>query len=235
MATSDAYLSLPSGPIRRGIWLLPIAGIVPTLIFTLWMAGPNPDIAKDPKGAADAALSVLGLGGGVVYLLATIALLFGLFALYAWLAAGRTGGVALTGLVLSVVSVGLLLAGLGAFTLASAVAADVYRSGDAGASQVLAKLSGGNFGAAILVTLIAAMILGLAGAICFGVAIWRAGTLPKWAGVLVAAGFVLLVVSAPFVSQLGGILLAIGGVWIARTIGRADATGMATTATTAPA
>jgi uncharacterized phage infection (PIP) family protein YhgE len=137
--------------------------------------------------------------------------------------------------VLSVVSVGLLLAGLGAFTLASAVAANVYRSGDTGASGVLAKLSGGNFGAAILATLIAAMVLGLAGAICFGVAIWRAGTLPKWAGVLVAAGFVLLVASAPFVSQLGGILLAIGGTWIARTIGRTGATGMATTATVAPA
>jgi hypothetical protein len=188
------------------------------------MLGSNPDVDTDPKGAADAATSVISLGGGVVYILATIALLFGVMALYGWLAAGRTGGAALVGLVLSIVSVGLLLAGLGAFTLASAVAADVYRSGDAGASAVLAKLSGGNFGKAILADLIVAIVLGLAGAVVNGVAIWRSGTLPRWSGVLYAAGFALLVGSAPIVSQVGGILLLIGGIWIARTISGQTAT-----------
>jgi hypothetical protein len=100
---------------------------------------------------------------------------------------------------------------------------------------VLAKLSGGDFGRAVLAVLLAAIILGLLGAVANGVAIWRSGTLPKWAGVLVAAGFVLLVASTPIVSQLGGILLALGGGWIARTAGRLGATGTASTAVVAPA
>lgn len=41
MATTDGRLSLPIGPIRRGIWPVPIAGIVPTIIFTLRWASPN--------------------------------------------------------------------------------------------------------------------------------------------------------------------------------------------------
>ena len=229
MIAPQSAHSVPAAPLRWGIWLIPVAGIIPAIVFTLWMVGPNPNIDTDPKGAADAATSVLGLGGGIVYLLATIALVFGLFALYGWLAGGRMGTMALAGLVLSVLSVGLLLAAYGAFVLASAVAADVYRSGDAGASGVLAKLSGGNFGRAILATLIAAIIVGLLGAVANGVAIWRSGTLPRWSGVLFALGFVLLVGSAPIVSQLGGILLLIGGVWIARTIGQGGETATQTT------
>jgi hypothetical protein len=224
MIAPQSTLSVPAAPIRWGAWLIPVAGIVPTIVFTLWMVGKNPNPDTDPKGAADAATGALGLGGGIVYILATIALLFGLFALYGCLASGRTGTAALAGLVLSVLSVGLLLAGLGAFVLGSAVAADVYRSGDAGASGVVAKLSGGSFGRAVLVAFIAAIVLGLAGAVAFGAAIWRSGTLPRWSGVLYALGFGLLVGSAPIVSQLGGILLLVGGGWIARTLGRAGAT-----------
>ena len=83
-------------------------------------------------------------------------------------------------------------------------------------------------------TLIAAIIAGLLGAVAFGVAIWRSGTLPKWSGVLFALGFVLLVGSAPIVSQLGGILLLVGGGWIARTIGQAGATSARTAPTVSP-
>jgi hypothetical protein len=164
-----------------------------------------------------------------------VALILGLMALYVWLATGRTGNVALAGLVLSVVSVGLLLAGLGAAFLAAAIAANVYLGGDAGASAVLAKLSGGNFGTAVLVDFIATMAVGLLGGVANGIAIWRSGTLPKWAGVLFAAGFALMMASAPIVTQLGGILLVISGVWIARTIGKTDTAAQTAPAVVAPA
>ena len=55
-----------------------------------------------------------------------------------------------------------------------------------------------------------------AGFILFGVAIWRSGALPKWAGVLIAAHAPLI--SGPFsiVGSVVGILLAVvGGGWIA--------------------
>lgn len=235
MAATRDERSVPAAPIRWGTWLLPIGGIVPAIVFTLWMASPNPDIDTDPKGAADAATSVVGLGGGFVYILASIALLFGLMALYGLLASGRSRGLALAGLVLSVVSVGLLLAAFGAFILAAAVASDVYLAGNAGASAVLAKLSGGNFGRAILMDFIAAMALGLAGAVANGAAIWRSGTLPKWAGVVFAVGFVLVVASVPVITQVGGILMAIGGGWIARTIAQADATAATNPTALSPA
>jgi hypothetical protein len=235
MIAERSALTVPSAPVRWGAWLLPIAAILPVIFFTIGMIGPNPDVDTDPKGAADAAANAGAVGGGIVYMLAAVALILGLMALYVWLATGRTGRAALAGLVLSVVSVGLLLAGLGAAFLAAAIAANVYLSGDAGASAVLAKLSGGNFGTAVLVDFIATMVVGLIGGVANGVAIWRSGTLPKWAGVLYAAGFALMMASAPIVTQLGGVLLVIGGVWIARTISQTDATAGESSAVISPA
>lgn len=230
MMSTQSNRSIPVAPIRWGAWLIPVGGLVPAIIFTVWMASPNPDIATDPKGAAEAAASAVGLASGFLYILAHIGLLFGMMALYGWIAAGRTGGPALAGLVLSVVSIGVLLAGFGAAILASTVAGDVYLAGDTGASGVLEKLSGGTFGRPILIDLIIASVIGLAGAVAFGVAIWRSGTLPKWSGVLYALGFVLVVAFVPIITHIGGILLTVGGVWIARTIGQGGET-----AVTAPA
>ncbi len=218
MSMSRAEFTIPSGPVRWGAWLLPIAGIIPAILFTVGMAMPNPDPNTDPKVAAEAASNAGAAVFGVLYIAAAVALTFALFALYAWLAGGRSRNSALAGMLLSVVSVGLLLAGLGAAVLAAAVAADVYRSGDAGASAVLAKLSGGTFGRAVLIAFIGSAVVGLAGAIANGVAIWRSGMAPKWTAILYAVGFALLMGNSPIVTQLGGILLLIGGISIARII-----------------
>lgn len=215
MVSLQSELTIPSRPIRAGVWLIPVGGVVPAAVFTYFMTTPT-----DTKGAAEASTSFAGLASGFLYLLALVGLILGLVSLYGSLAGGPSGGPALAGLVLSVVSIGLLLAAFGAAILAGAVASDVYLSGDTGASDVIDKLSGGTFGRAILMTFIAASVIGLAGASAFGVAIWRSGTLPKWSAILYALGFVLLVASVPIVTHVGGILLAIGGVWIARTIGR---------------
>jgi hypothetical protein len=235
MSMSRTDFSIPGGPVRWGAWLLPIAGIIPAIFFTIGMMTSNPDPDTDPKGAAEAATNAGAVVVGIILIVATLALIFGLFALYAWLASGRTRNSALAGLLLSVVSVGLLLAGLGAAILAAAIAADVYLSGDAGASAVLTKLSGGTFGRAVVADFIVAIVVALAGSVANGVAIWRSGTLPRWSGVLYAAGFTLVIASTPIVTQVGGILLLIGGIWIARTISGQSATATTRPATVSPA
>lgn len=46
------------------------------------------------------------------------------------------------------------------------------------------------------------------------VAIWRSGLLPKWAGVLMLVGFLLLPVQAVVIQVAGNVLWGLGGLWI---------------------
>jgi uncharacterized membrane protein YgdD (TMEM256/DUF423 family) len=72
-----------------------------------------------------------------------------------------------------------------------------------------------------------AVLLMLAGNVLLGVAVWRSGTLPKWAGALWIAGsalpllgqvYIMLPIGAdstPPTVPMGAVLLAIGGAWMA--------------------
>jgi hypothetical protein len=77
--------------------------------------------------------------------------------------------------------------------------------------------------------IVLALILTLVGNILLGLAIWRSGVLPKWAGGLwIAATLVFYVLgaalgmattNASLITQpIGGLLLAISGGWIAWTV-----------------
>jgi hypothetical protein len=60
-----------------------------------------------------------------------------------------------------------------------------------------------------------------AGAVLLGVALWRAGTLPRWAGVLypVAVPLISIVGLAVGVAQpVGAVLIIISGAWIASAV-----------------
>jgi hypothetical protein len=70
------------------------------------------------------------------------------------------------------------------------------------------------------------ILLGFAGHILIGVAVWRSGTLPRWAGALWAGANVLMYLSlvygqtigpasTPFTVPLGAVVLVISGAWIA--------------------
>jgi hypothetical protein len=61
----------------------------------------------------------------------------------------------------------------------------------------------------------AAFLLYSAGFILFGFAVWGSGTLPKWAGVLLAIHAPLLSGPLPdLFSVLGALLLMVGGGWV---------------------
>ncbi len=65
-------------------------------------------------------------------------------------------------------------------------------------------------------------VLGLA---LFAIAIWRSGTLPKWSGVVMLAGFVLILAALDvFVLQvLGNATIGVGALWIFVHVWRAQA------------
>jgi len=83
---------------------------------------------------------------------------------------------------------------------------------------------------AMMATMGVGMLLMLVGNVLLGVAVWRSGTLPKWAGALWAAGtalpmlgmlYALLPTGAdatPPVVPAGAVLLVMGGAWMAYSV-----------------
>jgi hypothetical protein len=222
MQTNTDVHASDRAPIRRGVWLLPIAGIIPALLFTVIMLLPGgTDNPSDAQAGAQQLADPFSLVFGGVFIAALIGLILGFQALYAWLAGiGAARAWALTGLVLTVASATLNSMAWGAFTLAGKVVGDLYLSGHTGVVDAIQPLSGGSFGAPIFAALIGASILALLAAIAFGAALWRARAVPRWAAVALPLGFVLFSGSAPVVTPFGGLLMLAGGVPLARAVGR---------------
>ena len=73
------------------------------------------------------------------------------------------------------------------------------------------------------------ILLGFVGNILVGIAVWRSGTLPKWAGALWAGAHVLMYLSlmygqtigpssTPLTVPLGAVVVAISGAWMALSV-----------------
>jgi hypothetical protein len=81
------------------------------------------------------------------------------------------------------------------------------------------------------------VLLGLVGNVLLGVAVWRSGSLPKWAGALWAFAPVLMYVfgiayaltiganATPPTVPAGAVLLAISGAWMAWSVIRQPSAG----------
>jgi hypothetical protein len=76
---------------------------------------------------------------------------------------------------------------------------------------------------------LAVILLGFVGHILVGVAVWRSGTLPRWAGALWAGANLLMYLSlvygqtigpasTPFTVPLGALVLVISGAWMAFSV-----------------
>jgi hypothetical protein len=159
-------------------------------------------------------------------ILGIIFAIFGVFALGAYLAASRAGRMGLVAMVLTVLGGALLLVVLGVSTFASPEQGQAILAGmntmqlpDSFADTVQA-LTGLGY-----------VLLGFVGNILLGVAIWRSGTLPRWAGALWAAAHVLMYVgqgyaetvgakSTPPTVLVGAVLVVISGAWMAYRVMR---------------
>ena len=210
--------------VRRGIYALPVAGVL-TAVPWVFIYGNNPSLKADPEGYARSLVSTGSAVGGYLYLAGLICLMFGLLALYGYLARARPSSWAAVGMIVSVVGIALALPVFGVLGLARPVVGDVYLAGHKDVTDAMVQLSGGTFSNRINTYFGVFIVVCLIGAIAYAVAVWKSGTLPKWAGIIVAAGFVLSMTLSPFVAWVGALGLVIGGLWLARRVSQAPSAG----------
>ena len=203
--------------IRRGIYALPAAAILTAVPWIFILS--HPAVKTDPQGYARSATSTGQAVGAYLYMAGFICLLFGLIALYGYLARTRASSWAAGGMILSVVGIALALPIFGVVGLANQVLADVYLAGHKDVSAAMVQMAGGTFSNRINNYFGVVIYVSLFGAIANAVAVWRSGSLPKVAGILVAAGFVLSMSISPYIAWAGAVCLLIGGVWLARRAG----------------
>jgi hypothetical protein len=159
-------------------------------------------------------LSVLGL----------IFAILGLFALGAYLATSRAGRLGLVAMVITVLGSALLLVVLGVSTFAAPEQGQAILAG-----IETNELPDTFADTAQALTGLVYILLGFVGNILLGVAIWRSGTLPKWAGALWAGAHVLIYVGQAYASTIGArstpppvlvgaVLVVISGAWMAWSV-----------------
>jgi hypothetical protein len=158
--------------------------------------------------------------------LGLILVIFGTIALGAYLTTSRAGRMGLVGMVITVFGtlLFLMIGGLSIFA--------VPKEGQAFLAGIeeYAKLPTILADTALLPTMGVGVLLMLVGNVLLGAAVWRSGTLPKWAGALWVAGsalpllgqiYIILPIGAnstPPTVPAGAVLLAIGGAWMAYSV-----------------
>jgi len=146
---------------------------------------------------------------------ALVFLLFGILTLNAYLTDSKGERRAFVGMVFGVAGIALILPTLGVETYALPVVGSAYLEGKADLASILPSMY---IGPDNIVMVLGLLLLAI-GAITLAVAIWSSGILPKWAGVILAAGLVLWFPLLPqTVRIVDGILIGIGGLWLAWAI-----------------
>jgi hypothetical protein len=206
--------------IRVGLLGLPVAGTL-----TLWSSlDPQPDpnvhyeawsrfVVTDHYVITHVFGSILGL----------ILAIFGTFALGAYLARTRAGGMGLLAMVVAVLGSALFLPGMGVSAFSAPEAGQAYLAGIEQFHKLPDILADTSFA----LTSLLMVLLVFAGNVLLGVAVWRSGTLPKLAGAAWAAAAVLMYpmglvyeatigpASTPPTVVAGAALMVAGGGWIA--------------------
>ena len=161
-------------------------------------------------------LSVLGI----------IFAIFGTFALGAYLTRSRVGRIGLVAMVIAVFGHALFLPIGGVSTFSAPEQGQAILAG----MEEIDKLPTTLADTAQMATLGVSILLGFVGNVLLGVAVWRSGILPKWAGALWAAAPVLMYIfglvyamtiganATPPTVPAGAALLAIGGAWMAWSV-----------------
>ena len=205
-----------AGWIRAGLFALPVYGLL-TAYATL---EPQPDQASDPDGWARFVSSNSYLASHIIgNVLGTTLAIFGTFALGAFLATSRAPRLALSGMVLAVAGHILFTVPGAISTFATPAIGTAYLAGN---RDVMAL----EFPPVMTAILALGLLLAVIGNTILGVAIWRSGTLPRWAGVIWIVGTLIFYVlgaalgmattGASLPTQpVGAALLAISGAWIA--------------------
>lgn len=202
---------------QLGLWAIPAAGVV---LGAHWLFPEGPPTAE---GAARHLTSIptLIVQEYVLFLGGLLLLLFGLIALSAYLANAGVRTSAIVGMVVSVSGIALFLPFVGFPTLVTPTLGQAYLSGHpemGAAMQLLSPIPHG-FRGWLFVQAVFALVVSIAGGIAMAVAIWRSGKFPRWAAVVFAIAFSLVMTDTPFVAWIGYVLLIAAGGRIA-AVGR---------------
>src|ERR671911_335305 len=197
--------------IRAGLLALPIYGLL-----TLWATFTHePDRQNQVEAYARYISTTNYLTQHLLgSILGTILAIFGVIALAAYLASTRVGNLALLAMVLSVAGHCLILTIFGFSTIISPVIGRLYLEGQPGTMEVNDAIF---TSPAFVFLVIPGLLFFLVGSILFGVAIWRSGTLPSWAGALFAPTGLLMAAGVQIgaAQTLGSALMVAAGGWIA--------------------
>jgi hypothetical protein len=202
-----------------GLLGLPLYGAL-----TFWSSlNPQPDYNTHLEAWARYVTTnhyVLGhLFGSIFGLIFAI---FGVFALGAYLARSRAGRLGLVAMVITVLGSALFLPAMGVSTFAAPEEGQAVLAGLEEFEELPPIFANTVYGLTSLVVI----LLGFVGNILVGVAVWRSGTLPRWAGALWAGAHVLMYLSqvyaatigpasTPVTVPLGAALVVISGAWMA--------------------
>jgi hypothetical protein len=208
--------------IRLGLLALPLYGVL-----TFWTTiDPQPDPNMDYEAWSRYATTnyyvlkhLLGSGLGLIFAI------FGTFALGAYLSRSRAGRLGLAAMVITVLGSALFLMIGGVSTFSAPKQGQAYLAGIEEYSQLPTTFSDTVSG----VTFLLVIVLVFVGNVLLGVAVWRSGTLPRWAGALWAAGAVLMLLlgqviaifitsSTPATVGVGALVLVISGAWMAWSV-----------------
>jgi hypothetical protein len=158
-------------------------------------------------------------------ILGLIFLIFGVFALGVYLATSRAPRLGLWAMVLTVLGSALFLPLQGIATFAAPEEGQAVLAG----LEEFEELPPIFANTVQALTGLVVILLGFVGNILLGVAVWRSGTLPRWAGALWAGAHVLMYMSlmygqtigpasTPFTVPLGAVVLVISGAWMALSV-----------------
>ena len=161
--------------------------------------------------------SILGLILGI----------FGTFTLGAYLITSRAPRLGLVAMVITVLGSALFLPAMGVSTFTLPKEGQAYLAGIEEYDKLPLNFADNVY----LWTSLLTIVLLFVGNVLLGVAVWRSGTLPKWAGALWAGGAVFMyplgivyavailgVQSTPKTVLLGALLLVISGAWMAWSV-----------------
>jgi hypothetical protein len=158
-------------------------------------------------------------------ILGLIFAIFGVFALGAYLARSRAGRMGLVAMVITVLGSALFLPLQGVSTFSAPEEGQAVLAGLEEFEELPPIFANTVFGLTGLLDI----VLLLVGNVLLGVALWRSGILPKWAGAIWAATHVLMYFSLAYASAigpastpptvpLGAVLVVISGAWIALAV-----------------
>jgi hypothetical protein len=141
----------------------------------------------------------------------------GLLAVCGAAAHGPAGPCAQRGVTLGIAGIGLVVPAVGVETFAMPVIGRLYLDGVSGIAPALAWIYRGPM---TLVMLVGLLLLAV-GAADLARAVWRSAALPRWGGVALAVGLALWLPLLPRpVRVVDGLLIGLGGVWLAWDIWR---------------